>query len=154
MKPSLVIKEIKEALGLSNSDILKIYKSEDFEIDESRLESILKKGNATYEELGVFLDGLIRVLRGESPKRVDDDAEIVLDNNLIIKKLKVALNLKSIDIEMIFNLSDYTISKSKIKDIFRSPTHPKYKECSNEVLKAFLEGLDEFYFDMPKLEIE
>lgn len=160
MKPGIVIQRVKDALKLSKDDIVKIYEIEKFDIDKDRVEAILKKSsskkslNATYEELGVFLDGLISVLRGIATNPSNDDKEIILDNNLIIKKLKIALNLKSIDIEMIFNLSDYPISKSKIRDIFRSPTHPKYKSCSDDVLDAFLDGLDEFCYDMPDIEIE
>ena len=160
MKPAIVIQRVKDALRLSKTDIVKIYKAEGIDIDESRVEAILKKPsskkseNATYEELGLFLDGLIRVLRETPANAPSDDAEIILDNNLIIKKLKIALNLKSIDIEMIFNLSDYPVSKSKIRDIFRSPEHPKYKRCSDAVLDAFLEGLDEFCYDMPDFEIK
>ncbi len=160
MKPSTVLSRVKDALRLSSDDILKIYQAEGYEIDEGRVEAIFKKPSskksqsATYEELGVFLDGLIRVMRGEPAKVVDDDEEIILDNNLIIKKLKIALNLKSIDIDMIFNLADYPMSRSKIRDILRSPEHPKYKPCSDAVLDAFLEGLDEFWYDMPDIEIK
>ena len=160
MKPSTILSRVKDALRLSSDDILKIYQAEGYEIDEGRVEAIFKKPSskksqsATYEELGVFLDGLIRVMRGEPAKVVDDDEEIILDNNLIIKKLKIALNLKSIDIDMIFNLADYPMSRSKIRDIFRSPEHPKYKRCSDAVLDAFLEGLDEFWYDMPDIEIK
>lgn len=160
MKPSIVLNRIKDALRLSKDDILKIYQAEDYEIEESRVEAILKNPshkkskNATYEELGVFLDGLIRLNRGEPLKEINDDEEIILDNNLIIKKLKIALNLKSIDIEMIFNLANYPISRSKIRDILRSPKHPKYKLCSDALLDAFLEGLDEFWYDMPDIDIK
>jgi len=31
--------------------------------------------------------------------------------------------------------------------MFRAYDNPKYKECDNKTLKAFLEGLNEFYFD-------
>lgn len=160
MKPSTVLSRVKDALRLSSDDILKIYQAEGYEIDDGRVEAIFKKPSskksqsATYEELGVFLDGLIRVMRGEPAKVVDDDEEIILDNNLIIKKLKIALNLKSIDIDMIFNLADYPMSRSKIRDILRSSEHPKYKRCSDAVLDAFLEGLDEFWYDMPDIEIK
>ena len=151
MRPSEVIKDIKDALNLNRAQIMHIYSLEDFEMSKERLDSILKNrskknsANATYEELGVFLDGLIQYKRGTSKKEQDD--EVILDNNLILKKLRAALNLKEFEIAMIFELADFNISKSAIKDMFRSPTHPKLKECDNKTLKAFLEGLNEFYFD-------
>lgn len=151
MKPSEIIQSIKEALNLNRAQIMHIYNLEEFAISKDRLDSILKnsskKGsiNATYEELGVFLDGLIQYKRGTSKK--DRDSEIILDNNLILKKLRAALNLKEDEIAIIFELADYSISKSTTKDMFRSPNHPKIRECDNKTLKAFLDGLNEFYFD-------
>ncbi len=151
MKPSEIIIAIKEALNLNRAQIMHIYSLEDFAITIDRLDSILKNrskknsANATYEELGVFLDGLIQYKRGLTKK--EQNEEVILDNNLILKKLRVALNLKEFELEIIFELADFKISKTAIKDMFRSPTHPKFKECANKTLKAFLEGLNEFYFD-------
>ncbi len=152
MKPSEVIKYIKEALNLNRTQILHIYQLEEFPMDKERLDRILKNSskkdsiNATYEELGVFLDGLIQYKRKES-KRDNQEDEVILDNNLIMKKLRAALNLKEYEIALIFELADFKISKSMIKDIFRAPNHPKYKEANDAILKAFLEGLIEFYYD-------
>ena len=151
MKPSEVIQSIKDTLNLNRKQILHIYELEEFSMSIDRLNGILKnsskKGsiNATYEELGVFLDGLISYKRGKSSAPTPQD--VILDNNLIIKKLRVALNLKEFEVALIFELADFKISKTAIKDIFRSLSHPKYRECDNKTLKAFLEGLNEFYFD-------
>jgi len=152
MKPSEVIKAIKDALNLNRAQIMHIYELEEFLMSKERLESILRNkskknsANATYEELGVFLDGLISYKRGkQEPKEAQED--VILDNNLILKKLRAALNLKEYEMLMIFELADFPIKKSLLKDMFRKPEHPKYKECDNKTLKAFLEGLNEFYYD-------
>ena len=151
MKPSEIIQAIKDALSLNRKQIMHIYELEDFPMSQDRLNGILKNSskkssiNATYEELGVFLDGLISYKRGKSKKEVPQD--VILDNNLILKKLRAALNLKEYEIGLIFELADYKISKTAIKDMFRSQNHPKYKECDNKTLKAFLEGLNEFYYE-------
>jgi uncharacterized protein YehS (DUF1456 family) len=151
MKTSEVIQSIKEALNLNRAQIMHIYELEEVLITKDRVDSILKnsskKGsiNATYEELGVFLDGLVQYKRGTSKQTQEED--VILDNNLILKKLRAALNLKEHELIMIFELADYKISKSTIKDMFRSPNNPKLKECTNATLKAFLTGLNEFYFD-------
>ena len=153
MRPSDIIKSIKEALNLNRAQIKHIYSLEEYPITEERIDSILKNrskknsANATYEELGVFLDGLIKYKRGKDIIQKEQEEDIILDNNLILKKLRVALNLKEFEIAMIFELADFNISKSAIKDMFRSPNHPKLKECDNKTLKAFLEGLNEFYYD-------
>ncbi len=153
MNPSEIIIAIKEALNLNRPKILNIYSLLSYPMDPERLDKILKNSSnkrsaiATYEELGYFLDGLILYKRKEKLFNQDEDAEVILTNNLILKKLRVALNLKEFELQLIFQLADFDISRSKLKDIFRSPNHPKFQECSNSTLKAFLEGLNEFYFE-------
>ncbi|HGZ70859.1 MAG TPA: DUF1456 family protein [Nitratifractor sp.] len=154
MNPSEVIIAIKEALNLNRPKILTIYSLVSYPMGKERLDKILKNSSnknsaiATYEELGLFLDGLILFKRKEeAPKQVQEEEEIILSNNLILKKIRAALNLKEFELLIIFQLADFEISKSKIKDLFRSEEHPKYIECSNKTLKAFLEGLNEFYYE-------
>jgi uncharacterized protein YehS (DUF1456 family) len=60
--------------------------------------------------------------------------------------LRVALNLKEYEIDLIFKLADIELTKQQIKSIFRNPNHKNYKVCSDELLDKFLEGLDEFYY--------
>ena len=157
MKPGQVLYKISEALRLDNETMLKIYALEEYPIDEKRLRAILKKPsakgheNASYEELGVFLDGLIRLRRGEILNPPPEDAEIVLDNNLILKKLRIALQLRDPDMEMIFEMGERPLNRSKLRDLFRSPEHPKYLPCSDAVLNDFLLGLEEFWVDMPQI---
>ena len=133
-----------------------MYELENYPISPERVDSILKNrskknsANATFEELGVFLDGLVSYKRGKS--NTPSPQDVVLDNNLVIKKLRAALNLKEFEVEIIFELADFKISKTAIKNIFRSPTHLKYQECDNKTLEAFLEGLNEFYYDGGELE--
>jgi len=154
VKPGVVLYKIKEALKLSEEDMLHIYSLENYKMEEDRLKAILSKPskknhqNATYEELGVFLDALIRYKRGDILNPPPEDAEIELDNNLIIKKLRIALQLKDMDIEAIFDLADRDISRSRLRDIFRSYEHPKYYPCPDALLNDFLIGLDEFFYDI------
>ncbi len=154
MNPSEIIIAIKEALNLNRPKMLTIYSLLDYPMSKERLDKILKNSSnkqsaiATYEELGLFLDGLILFKRKEQPpKQEQEEDEVILSNNLILKKIRVALNLKEVELLLIFQLADFEISKSKIKDLFRSEEHPKHIECSSKILKAFLEGLNEFYYE-------
>lgn len=65
----------------------------------------------------------------------------MLTNNDILKKLRVALQLKDEDIIKILKLSDFTITKSELNALYRNPTHPNYKECGDQLLRNFLNGL-------------
>ena len=64
-----------------------------------------------------------------------------MTNNDIFKKLRVALKLKDDDILGILNLVDFKISKSELGAIFRKDDHPNYKECGDQLLRNFLNGL-------------
>ena len=64
-----------------------------------------------------------------------------LTNNDIFKKLRVALKLRDDDIVKILELVDFRISKSELGAFFRNENHPKYKECGDQILRNFLNGL-------------
>ena len=64
-----------------------------------------------------------------------------MTNNDIFKKLRVALKLKDEDILGILRLVDFKISKSELGAIFRKDDHPNYKECGDQLLRNFLNGL-------------
>jgi len=64
-----------------------------------------------------------------------------MTNNDILKKLRVALKLRDEDIINILELVDFKVSKSEISAIFRNEEHPNYKECGDQLLRNFLNGL-------------
>ena len=64
-----------------------------------------------------------------------------MDNNEIFKKLRVALQLRDDQIVDILKLVDFRISKSELGAFFRKEDHPNYKECGDQVLRNFLNGL-------------
>ncbi len=64
-----------------------------------------------------------------------------MNNNEIFKKLRVALKLRDDQIVDILQLVDFRISKSELGAFFRNEDHPNYKECGDQVLRNFLNGL-------------
>ena len=64
-----------------------------------------------------------------------------MTNNDILKKLRVALSLRDEKILEILKLVDFEISKSELSAFFRKEDHPNYKECGDQVLRNFLNGL-------------
>lgn len=64
-----------------------------------------------------------------------------MDNNDILKKLRVALKYRDDDIQRITKLGGMDISKSELGAIFRNPDHPKYMVCGDQLLRNFLNGL-------------
>jgi hypothetical protein len=64
-----------------------------------------------------------------------------MSNNDIMKKLRVALKLRDTEIVKILKLADFDMTESELGAIFRNEDHPKYKECGDQLLRNFLNGL-------------
>lgn len=152
IKTNEILYRIQKALNLTTEEMLEAYKLENYNMDASHLASLLKRHKdkgfveANYEELGLFLDGLVILKRGPSPKKSNENEVVELTNNLILKKLRIALELKEAETEIIFGLADVELSKQQLASLFRKEGHKNFKPCSDELLMAFLEGLDEFYY--------
>jgi len=66
---------------------------------------------------------------------------LLMTNNDILKKLRVALSLKNTDIIAILKLVDFNITESELGAIFRTEDHPNFKPCGDQLLRNFLNGL-------------
>lgn len=64
-----------------------------------------------------------------------------MTNNDIFKKLRVALMLRDDDIVEILKLADFEVGKSELGAFFRKEDHPNYRECGDQILRNFLNGL-------------
>ena len=152
MNTNDILYKIQKSLSLSSDDMLKAYELEAYKMESEHLDSLLRKRQdkghkiCSFEELGVFLDGLVTLKRGPSPKTSNSDEAVELTNNLILKKLRIALELKEAETEIIFSLGEAELTKQQLASLFRKEGHKNFKECSDELLMAFLDGLDEFYF--------
>ena len=73
-----------------------------------------------------------------------------MDNNDVFKKLRVALELKDSDIIEILELSNFKISKTELNAFFRREDHPNYKNCGDQVMRNFLNGLVIYKRDLKK----
>ncbi len=74
-----------------------------------------------------------------------------LNNNDILKKLRVALKLRDDDIVEILKLVDFKISKGELGAFFRREDHPSYMNLKDQILRNFLNGLVIYYRGpMPK----
>lgn len=98
------------------------------------------------KDLATFLNGLIIKKRGkkEGPLPVP---ESILNNNIILRKLKIALNFRDDDILNALKLASRTISKHELSAFFRKPEHKHYRVCQDQMLRNFLQGLQKTYRD-------
>lgn len=92
------------------------------------------------KDLAAFLNGLIIHNRGLKGDEVPVP-EKTLNNNLILRKLRIALNFKDEEMLDIFDLRGFRLSKHELSAFFRKPTQAQYRECKDQVLRNFLMGL-------------
>ncbi|TNE74334.1 DUF1456 family protein [bacterium] len=93
--------------------------------------------------MGHFLNGLVIFKRGRDDSRPIPRVEIPVTNNVVLKKLRVAFELRDTDMEDIFKKSGFTITKSELSAFFRAPDHKNYRPCKDQVMRNFLKGLAE-----------
>ncbi len=88
-----------------------------------------------------FLDALILFKRGRDESRPLPPIEIPITNNIILKKLRVAFQLKDTDIISLIQKSGLTLTKTELSAFFRQPGHRNYRECHDQYLRNLLKGL-------------
>lgn len=146
-----VCKSIIKTFNYSNADIEGIYTAggslnNDNIVDCMQMEDKEADIDITDEQLFMFLNGLINERRGKI-KGVAPVEEKRISNNIIFKKLKIALDLKADDVQDILKLTDITISNHELSAIFRKPKHKHYRKCRDQTLLGFLHGIELKYAD-------
>jgi len=135
------------SLKLDRVDILKSYKFVDKKITQDDVDDILREPSdekfilLSAEGFEKFLNGFIVYKRGPSDKKVKKK-KIYFSNNIILKKLKIALDLKDEDIVAIFKKDGLEITKSQLTAYFRRDGHINYRKCSDSLLKRFIKGMN------------
>ena len=95
-------------------------------------------------QLAQFLNGLIIEKRGRKDGPLPT-AEKRLNNNLILTKLKIALNLKAEEIVELLASVDTRIGKAELSAFFRKPDHKHFRECKDQFLRNFLQAVQLSY---------
>lgn len=92
--------------------------------------------------LAAFLNGLINERRGkqDGPQPVPETS---LNNNLVLRKLKIAFNLQAGDILELLATQGVRLSKHELSAFFRRPDHKHYRDCKDQVLRNFLAALQQ-----------
>ena len=142
-----VLRRVRYALDISNPGMIDIFKLSGCTLEQPTLLKLLKKEEeeefiaCSNPLLSFFLDGLIVQRRGRRESAEVPKPDASLNNNAILKKLRIALDLKEDDMLTIMKLAGVTISKSELSALFRNKGHKHYKECGDQFLRNFLQGL-------------
>ena len=88
-----------------------------------------------------FLDGLVIHKRGRDESRPPLPVEVPVTNNSILKKLRVAFELKEDDLHAVLKAANFPVSKPELSALFRKVGHENYRPCGDQLLRNFLKGL-------------
>ena len=59
----------------------------------------------------------------------------------MLRKLRIAFDLKEEDMLEVLDMGNFRVSKPELSALFRKEGHKHYRECGNEILRYFLDGL-------------
>ena len=140
-----ILRQLRYIFDYSDQEMIDVFKAADYDVERWKISDWLKKDdeqqmNLLNSELNFFLDGLINIKRGKRDSyQLTMNKE--LSNNLVLRKLKIALNLKDYDILKLMNAVDAEIGKHELSAFFRNPKQSQYRDMGNQYLRNFLHGL-------------
>ncbi|MCI7223342.1 MULTISPECIES: DUF1456 family protein [Fusobacterium] len=147
------LRRLRYALNIRDNTMIEIFKLANKNVSKEEIIAYLKKDEEegflklSNQDLNLFLDGLIIQRRGK--KEDSNQAEIKITknnlNNVLLRKLRIALELKSYDMIDIFKLGGIEISDGELSALFRKEDHKNYRECGDKYIRVFLKGLVEYY---------
>jgi uncharacterized protein YehS (DUF1456 family) len=159
---------LRYALDIKDTDMIEIFKLGGITLTREELQRMLlkpKKGsnidsdddefvanddmkkcnNFMFES---FLNGFILLKRGKQepePGKPEKQAFLIKDNkavnNILLKKLKIALSLTSEDMLEILKVAGINLSNSELSSVLRREGQRNYKECGDRYARNFLKGL-------------
>ena len=141
-----ILRRIRYTFDFDDSKMMNLLSSEGQEISREQMSDWLKKDDdPAFQEckdvqLAIFLNNLIDENRGKK-EGAQPQLEKHLTNNIILRKLKIALNLKDEDILDMMALAEFTISKHELSALFRKKGHKHHRVCKDQILRNFLQGM-------------
>ncbi|HUH90221.1 MAG TPA: DUF1456 family protein, partial [Lysobacter sp.] len=144
-----VLRSIRYMLDLSDGKMIELIQLADpaFPIEKTDMDAFLKKEDeagfvaCNDRVLAHFLDGLVLHFRGRDDSLPPRPVEKRVTNNVVLKKLRVAFQLKDVDMHQVFAEAGFPISKPELTALFRQPGHKHFRLCGDQLLRNFLKGL-------------
>ena len=141
-----VLRRLRYTFNFQDDKMISIFAQGELKADRSQISCWLKKDDDTEFkpchdlDMARFLNGLINEKRGKK-EGAQPEPETKLDNNIIFRKLKIALNLKDTDILELLSSAGMTLSRHELSAFFRKKGHKHYRDCQDQVLRNFLNGV-------------
>lgn len=151
-----ILIRLRYALDMRDIDMLEMFQLGGITLTREDLKVLLTRQEPDTEpdevldnhSLEAFLNGFIIFNRGEAPTKngVKPEPTFLIRthrqvNNVMFKKLKIALSLTSDDIIELLSLANVTVSPGEISAILRKENHRNYKVCGDRYARNFIKGI-------------
>lgn len=144
---------IRYALNINDLKVLELFALAGHPMERPELETYFRREEEAGfvlcpdSILALFLDGLITARRGKRDGQEGPARPVAtrLTNNDVLKRLRIALELKDEDIVDIMGLAGVEATKSELGALFRKPDHHNFRPCGDQFLRNFLAGLTAKY---------
>ena len=141
-----ILRRIRYTFNFDDTKMIAIFGLAGLDVTRAEISDWLKKeDDPDFQKcndvtLASFLNGLIIDKRGkkDGPQPAPETS---LTNNIIFRKLKIALNLQADEVLMLIKRADFSLSKHELSAFFRKPDHKHYRKCKDQVLRYFLKGV-------------
>lgn len=142
-----VLRSLRYMLDINDAGLVDIIALGGGKVGKGALNVYLKKEEedgfqpCPDEVMARFLNGLVIHLRGREEGRPEPTLDLPMSNNTVLKKLRVAFNLKEDDMFAVFALSGLRVTKPELSSFFRKEGQRNYRGCGDQILRNFLKGL-------------
>lgn len=144
-----VLRSIRYMLDLSDNKVIEVIQLADpgFATDKDDVRAFLLREDepgyqaCTDRVMAHFLDGLVIHRRGRDESLPPRPVENRINNNVVLKKLRVAFQLTDVDMHKAFADAGFPVSRPELSALFRQPGHKNFRLCGDQLLRNFLKGL-------------
>ncbi|MBL1418008.1 MAG: DUF1456 family protein [Moritella sp.] len=145
-----ILRRIRYTFNFSDDKMIALFKQAEADVTRGEISNWLKKDDdpayvsCSDTQMATFLNGLINAKRGKKDGP-QPEPEHSVNNNIILRKLKIALDLKNEDVLELLELAEFRLGKHELSAFFRKPDHKHYRECKDQILRNFLAGMQVKY---------
>ena len=132
-----ILRSVRYILKANNNDLVRILALGNVEATAEQIAVWLRKE----DEEGFQRCPDIYEKRGKDESAPALEPERRINNNIVLKKLRIAFSLKTDDILAILTEQQFRVSMPEITAMMRAPDHKNFRECGDQFLRYFLRGL-------------
>lgn len=141
-----ILRRLRYTFDFTDDTMISLFAHVEQTVTRAQISNWMKKDDdpdfeSLYDkDFSNFLNGLIIEKRGKKDDQIPVP-EKTLTNNIIFRKLKIALNFQDDEILEVLSLTGFHFSKHELSAFFRNPSQSQYRLCKDQVLRNFIHGL-------------